>query len=62
MLSVWLITPIREEKLGRVVGFILDLIILGAGIALVLDPWVVVLIAIVGGVALTGVILKARSN
>ena len=62
MLAIWLIPPIRQEKFGRIIGFILDLVILGAGIALVLDPWVTVLIAIVGGLALTGVVLKTRSG
>lgn len=62
MLAIWLIPPIREEKLGRIIGCILDLVILGAGIALVLDPWVTVLIAIVGGLALTGIVLKTRGN
>jgi hypothetical protein len=56
MVSVWIIPPIRQEY--KVVGVIIDVIILGAGIVLVLDPWLIILLAILAALVIVGLIVK----
>jgi hypothetical protein len=59
MLLPWLLKPIRENKQ---IGLILDLLILGAGIALVLDPWIVILLAFGAGITIFALIMKNRQG
>jgi hypothetical protein len=58
MIVPWLVKPIREHAF---IGIIMDFVVLGAGIALVLDSWLVVLLAIPAAVIIFFMI-KGRST
>jgi len=57
MIGVWLIPPIRQEY--KIIGVVLDVLILGTFIAFVLlDFWIIVLLAILAAVVIVAVIVK----
>jgi hypothetical protein len=56
---VWLIPGVREHG---AIGIILDALILGGGITMVLDPWVVIILAVVAGGIIMVLLLKNRGN
>lgn len=51
----WLAAPIREMP---VVGVIIDVVALGAGITMLFDPWVTVVLAIIAAVIVGGLFIK----
>ena len=56
---VWLVPGIREHA---AIGIVLDALILGGGIVMVLDPWVVIILAVVAGAIIAVLLLKNRGN
>ena len=57
--SVWLIRQVRERP---IIGLIMDLLILGAGITMVLSIWVTALLALGAGVTIYGFLFARGSS
>ena len=56
---VWLVPGIREHA---AIGIVLDALILGGGIVMVLDPWVVIILAVVAGAIIAVLLVKGRGD
>ena len=44
------------------IGIVLDALILGGGIVMVLDPWVVIILAVVAGAIIAVLLVKGRGD